>query len=57
MFQIFDLWPHFGLMAKNGPKLENVTPPTVFELGPSNFQGFSWVKSPQVVTVEYKSLA
>ena len=41
MYKIFDSGPHFGLMAQNGPKLENGTTPTVFELGPSNFQGLS----------------
>ena len=47
MYQIFDLWPRFGLMAQNDPKLENATPPSVFELGPSNFQGLSTYPRPK----------
>ena len=35
-------------MAQNDPKLENGTPPTVFELGPSNFQGLSTYPRPDV---------
>ena len=37
----FDFRPRFGLMAQNGPKFENSTSPTVFELRSSSLRG-SW---------------
>ena len=39
--QNFDLGPYFGnmpLKPQNGPKFENITPPSAFELGLCNFQ-------------------
>ena len=37
----FDFGSSFGLTAQNGPKLENCTFPTLFELGPSSLR-VSW---------------
>ena len=37
----FDFRPRFGLMAQNGPKLENSTFPTLLELRSSSL-GESW---------------
>ena len=37
----FDFGSSFGLTAQNGPKLENWTFPTLFELGPSSLR-VSW---------------
>ena len=38
MDRIFDLGSRLGNMAQNGPKSENITPPSVFELGLCHFQ-------------------